>query len=53
MRLPSASWIATSKQVFEDRFRSMLIRTPGNLFVYPLPPANGTQNYGVEVAPSI
>lgn len=38
------------KQVFEDRFFHADPH-PGNLFVYPLPQANGTQKYGAEGRP--
>lgn len=38
------------KQVFEERFFHADPH-PGNLFVYPLPHANGTRNYGAEGRP--
>ncbi len=38
------------KQVFEDRFFHADPH-PGNLFVYPLPHANGTRDYGAEGRP--
>ncbi len=38
------------KQVFEDRFFHADPH-PGNLFVYPLPHANGTRDYGADGRP--
>ncbi len=38
------------QQVFEDRFFHADPH-PGNLFVYPLPHANGTRNYGADGRP--